>query len=434
MEIRGSLSSSSSRGEAEGDAHDLNREKCVLFLLGLALNSAMPVYLSYINVYGAAFDKSVLGWMSICIFGSSVVVMVLQLQFDAHFDAQDATKAYTFRILVGLFSVGCILLAIPFAERVWHVYALGIICGVFEGAAISSMSQLAASIHPEMTKYTNTGLTFALAIPAVLSAALGFHDENPSFETKVLYAWLPIILPLIASIAFCMATFWYRLEGFNQALGTIQRRASTPSVSGRMLDKFERDGETRETSPLMSSQVGEDGPHSTSWSWFEADFFIGGAVQFLGHGLARAIVPFMTYLGSLTQAHLLVLNSFISELAGRIAAHVVSLERMGVIGREGIAYLVFLTIVRISLGVLLMLQAFKRFDLGEVSLHAIVSIFYFLYGWVANEVPVLVVGMGPKEERAEIVRGVTLLNFLGQLVSLCIAVPVVMVAFQPSNF
>lgn len=401
----------------DGDKDEHRWEKLVLACVGLGLNISMPTYLSYVNVYGAAFDRSVLGFMSFCIFASSVIVVGLQGVLDPQLDAKNAKFAYTCRITIGLFVAMGILFAVPFAKRVWHVYTLGVICGIFEGAAISSMNQLAAAIHPEMTKYVNTGLTCGPGVPAVLSAAIGFYHKNTSFETKVMFAWLPALVPLCASVVFVVATLVCQVEGFHQALCRIQSRAK----ASKLLPPADK-----ESSCALPSCC-----RSVCWSWFEVDFLTCGIVQFLAHGLARGLFPFMTYFGDLTLAHFLVLNSFISELLGRLAAHACPLKMVGCPNKRGIPCLVMLTIVRILLGALLILHVFKHLVLGFSSVLAMTSMFYFLYGWVANEVQVVVVEMRSEEQRSEITWGMMLFNYTGQMMSLCVAVPVVVLAFGP---
>jgi hypothetical protein len=384
----------------------------------LGLNVSMSTYLSYCNVYGAAFSQYVLGWMAICIALSGTATVVLQHYVDAWFDARNAKCAYILRINNGLLAAMFTLFMIPFVTHEWQVYSLGIICGIFEGIAISSMNQLAAAIHPKITKHANTGLTIGPAVPALLSAALGFHKSNTPFSTKVMYAWLPSIFPAIASVMFLVGT--YRYEGFREAFERIQFRASNGTSTGteehqQTHTASEEDQKREEDSlyPRSRSNSSASGG-SASWSWFQTDFIMCGVVQFFTNFLTRGSTPFLAYFGDFQLAHLLVLNSFVSELVGRLAAHIVTIKRMGCGMRDGIVILVILLIIRILFAVILILWMFKRFDLGTSSLHILVGMFYMIFGWMGNEIQVIIVEIVPKEQRDIVMRGMVFFDFGGK--------------------
>merc|ERR1712224_488459 len=60
--------------------------------------------------------------------------------------------------------------------------------------------------------------------------------------------------------------------------------------------------------------------------WLRTPIAMCASVQFVTNGLSIFLMPFLTYFGSSSLAHILVLVRFGSELAGRVIAHLVSLE------------------------------------------------------------------------------------------------------------
>merc|ERR1719262_79190 len=99
--------------------------------------------------------------------------------------------------------------------------------------------------------------------------------------------------------------------------------------------------------------------------------------------------------------------------------------------RDSIVILVVLLITRILFAIILMLRMFKRFDLGGSSLHILVCMFYMIYGWMGNEVQVIIVEIVPKEQRNIVMRGMVFLNFGGKTLGLFLAMPVILLVLTP---
>jgi hypothetical protein len=385
-------------------------EKLVFGLAGLGLNITFSIYLAYVQVYGAVFSRSILGYMNVCIYVAATSVVLVQILFDATFDVMyDPKVTYTFRICVGLFMMFCTLLSVPFAESsVYHVYAIGVLIGIFEGGGLSTLQQFAPVVHREMSKYANTGFTIAQVLPILLSVATGFYQARPGSAEAIAFAWIPASLCLAG---LCLFIGMVLNGNFNVAFARLNRRLSKDPSPGRTPSE-PRDSEREPIADRKEQAL-----------WLRTPIMMCAIVQFATNGLSIFLMPFLTYFDGASLAHILVLVRFAGELAGRIASHFCSLRNCS--PNTAILILVVATIVRGLLMIVFLLGVFRILDLMRLWLFILVGVFYLLFGWTQSEVMTIIVDVGPADKDVELSRGMMFLCFAAQLLFLGIALTII---------
>lgn len=389
-------------------------DKFVFALSGLGLNITFAIYLAYVQIYGEAFSRTILGRMNIAIYVAATSVVLVQMYVDPFFDRVFTPKAtYTFRICLALVVMFLTLLSIPFADNdVHHVYLVGVLIGLFEGSGLSTIQQLAAVVHPDLTKHVNTGFTVAQVLPIALSVALGFYNAQAGSFAAIAFAWIPAGLCLVA----CALQFGLVIHGnLNRAFAEMDRTLADcdPEQTPLIADIVGR-GTSKESCGTQKGNV-----------WLTTPVLLCSIVQFMTNGFSMFLMPFLTYFGAHDLAHMLVLVRFASELGGRILSHLWGYSYWNLDASQAITILVASIVFRGALLVAILSDAFGFYKLGLVWLVVLVSLFYLSFGWSQSEVMTVVVEVGPAGATAELARGMMFLCFAAQLLSLAIAVSLV---------
>lgn len=399
-------SADSQNSSASTRSHDASPlEKFVFALAALGLNITFAIYLAYVQVYGEVFSRSVLGWMNVSIYAAATSVVLAQIYTDAIFDTMYNTKTtFPFRICTGLAMMGCTCLFIPFAKSsVYQVYVIGVLIGTFEGSGLSTLQQLAPCIHRNLSKYANIGFTIAQVLPILLSVLLGFYNAKAGSVAAIAFAWIPAGICLAACLLFLAIV----LNGnFNPTFVRLDESLTK-------LKEFDKSERTRLADSREKSM------------WLQFPVMMCATVQFVTNGLSMFLMPFLTYFGSSSLAHILVLVRFGGELAGRLASLVPVLGLQNCRPNTAVLVLAIATIVRSVLLIWVLLSAFHVLDLGHVSLFIIVGVFYALFGWSQSEVMTTIVDVGPPDREPDLSRGMMFLCFGSQLLSLAIALTVI---------
>lgn len=390
-------------------------ERLSFVCCGIGLNVTFAIYLAYINIFAVTFtSRRIMGWMNASIYISAFTIVGLQMCFSHYFDKYFGCKNWiTFQIMAGLLVMTATLVAIPFASHVSHVYTFGVLIGIFEGGALSALQQLACAVHTDMTKFVNTGFTVAQVLPIGLSLVLSFHDAhggthgNPS---AIAFAVIPAMFCLMTSVMFLVAV--YKIGSFDAAFDRLDVQSKGCGSGGASDDLF-GDGESR---PLFSAKKG-----AYQSVWLHGPVFTCAVVNFMAHALSMFFMPFLTFIGSMRVAHILVLVRFGGEFFGRIASHYISVEAWGQLDRNGLSVLVSLTVMRFAVLFLLLLGIFNVIDLGHGTLlGGLTGSFYFAFAWTNSEVMAIVTKFVAKEKEREVMNGFMFMTFGAQLFSLAV--------------
>eukprot|EP00933_Yihiella_yeosuensis_P073235 TRINITY_DN81857_c0_g1_i1.p1 TRINITY_DN81857_c0_g1~~TRINITY_DN81857_c0_g1_i1.p1 ORF type:complete len:264 (+),score=40.62 TRINITY_DN81857_c0_g1_i1:104-793(+) len=131
------------------------------------------------------------------------------------------------------------------------------------------------------------------------------------------------------------------------------------------------------------------------------------------HFVSMLFMPFVPYMGGAVLTHLLVLSRFGGELLGRLSSHSGGAPRLHLLN--------FVLLLRSSLLLLLVLNAWGVFDLGEgLLLMSMVSIFFGSFAWANSELMAIIPTLGSKRLEPRIAQAVMLLSFFAQLFGLCL--------------
>jgi len=399
-----------------GHFSDKMIEKLAFASCGIGLNVTFAIYLAYINIFAVAFtSRRIMGWMNASIYISAFTIVGLQMKFSRHLDKKFGCKAWcTFQIMAGLFMMCATLVAIPFATSVYHVYLFGVLIGIFEGGALSALQQLACAVHTDMTKFVNTGFTVAQIVPIGLSLVLDFHNTQTGNLEAVAFAIIPAFFCLLTAVLFAVVIFKYR--SFDAAFARLESQQTDGSTDGGGShdDIFDDGGEGM---PLVSK--GKDAQKSV---WLIGPVLTCAVVNFMAHFLSMFFMPFLTFIGSMQIAHILVLVRFGGEFLGRIAAHYVTLDSWGRRDHGGLSVLVSLTVMRAAVLFVLILGAFNVVNIGHGPLlMGLTVLFYFVFAWTNSEVMAVVTKFAPKNKEREVMNGMMFLTFGAQLFSLAVA-------------
>lgn len=399
----------SSTGDEQG------RVSRILFVLcGIGLNLAPSIYVAYVNVYASTLHATVLAWMTLSVMAAGLAVVCLQIVLDWYFDRKFGTKAtYSFRIGVGLLTLGLALIAIPFAIRFEHVLCLGVCVGIFGGATMASLNQMASVVHPTFTKYVATGMTIGQGLPIPLSLMLNFGSADASRSARVAFAWVPAFLCLFTFMIFSWMTC--SRGSFDAAFSFMD----TPS------DEAEAEFRDQEAVPIAPSPLasGRSAGAALFALWFQWPVSGCAIMQFVSNGMTMFLMSFFTYFGGLGLAHNLILVRFGGELLGRVASHYIRMWDWGLLNEKGLVGLLIITGLRAVMLAVLMMPLFGV--MGFAGVHVLmgsVAVFYILYAWSQSEVMVLIVQNGPKHRKVELMRGMTLMMFTGQILSAIAAI------------
>jgi hypothetical protein len=390
-------------------------------MCGVGLNVTFAIYLAYINIFAWNFSsRQIMGQMNGCIYVAAFSIVALQMQFGSYLDRRYGSKAWcSMQITAGLIAMGLTLLAIPFAREVEKVYLFGLLIGIFEGGALSALMQLAAAVPGEMTKFVNTGFTLAQVLPIGLSVVLKFPERCAGHTAAIAFAFIPAIFCFTTAVYFIVSV--YMTGSFDQTFDKLdaQRQASHSAAGPSGTSDF-----VCEESPLVPAKVVADASKGASKStniWLQYSVLVCALVNFSGHALSMFFMPFLTFVGTMEIAHVLVLVRFGCEFVGRLAAHVVSLERFGWLDNRGLFVLMNLTLVRAAILFALVLGAFGVINLGQGNiLLGLTGLFYLLFAWTNSEVMASITKFVPKDREREAMNGMMLLTFGAQLVSLCV--------------
>mmetsp|Transcript_107069 Transcript_107069/g.194895 ORF Transcript_107069/g.194895 Transcript_107069/m.194895 type:complete len:413 (-) Transcript_107069:74-1312(-) len=388
----------------------------ILFVLcGIGLNLAPSIYFAYVNVYASTMHATVLAWMSLSLMGAGFAVVCLQMLLDWYFDRLYGAKTtYSFRIGIGLLGLGVVLIIIPFATQFEHVLWLGICVGIFGGATMASLNQMASVVHTTFTKYVATGMTIGQGLPIPLSLILDFGSADASRSTRIVFAWLPAFLCLATFIVFSLMTC--SCGNFDATFSSMDSAQGAETEAGT---------DDQEAAPLIPPALATGtaaGTASHAW-WFQWPVSGCAIMQFVANGLAMFLMPFFTFFGGAQLAHELMLVRFGGELLGRVASHYIRLWDWGLLNEKGLVGLLVITGIRAAMLVVLMMSVFGVMNLGGAHiLMGSVAVFYLLFAWSQSEVMVLVVQTGPKHKKVELMRGMTLLMFTGQIIAAIAAI------------
>lgn len=132
------------------------------------------------------------------------------------------------------------------------------------------------------------------------------------------------------------------------------------------------------------------------------------------------LMPFLTYMGPLRFAHDLVLVRFGGELLGRLFSHFHRLNPKDYYSNKALLLLSFLFLMRATILVTLLCGAFQFVTLSHDTILSFTTLFYFIFAWTNSEVMAAVTLVAPEKRMGELMRGMMLLTFGSQLLSLAL--------------